>query len=317
MARSSVTRGTSANVSSRTPSAKLSSADFRFVSAWVQGVDVRDAWDRYQAHRGLGDLRRIRTTVRGILDQLAAVAMRHGDAHAAAVLRRDPARIKALERRSSGPLEVPVGHTMPALEQFATELANADFYSEAELVELLEERYGKVASLRPEGSDTASDGAGRRRAQRDTPELLAIKRKGRLVQRQLETLRCLEALAAAVPVAADHTTAWLDPNTCRHLRLAGVLTLGDLLLFIRLNGYRWYRKVTRIGETQAKRLTHWLRTHEQTLGAIASSALAPVSKMGSFVKAPPSAVGVVPIERLRMPVGLSGEGGSNRAAPER
>ena len=165
---------------------KVSSADFRFVSAWVQGIEVQAAWERYQAHRGTGDLRRIRTTVRGILDHLTALANRHGDAYAAAVLRRDPTRIKALEA-SSAPTKAFGATAMPTLSQFAAELENADVYSEAELVELLEERYGKVASIRPDAVRKAG------RTQRDTPELLAIKRKGRLVARQVEALRRLES----------------------------------------------------------------------------------------------------------------------------
>ena len=232
---------------------KLSSSDFRFVSAWVQGIDVQDAWERFQAHRGSSDLRRIRSTVRTILDQLAAIAIRHGDPHAAALLRRDPARIKARLAPAATPA---APSSLPTLEQFAAELPNADFYSEAELVALLEERYGKVASLRPDG----------RAGQRDTPALRATKRKARLVTRQMDALRRLESLAASRPVPEDSTTAWLDSQTSRHLRSAGVLTLAELMLFVRLNGYRWYRKVPRVGEGKAGRLIQWLREHEQTLG---------------------------------------------------
>jgi hypothetical protein len=285
--------------------AKLSSADFRFVSAWVQGVDVQDAWQRFEAHRGLGDVRRIRTTVRSILDQLSAIAIRHGDPQAAALLRRDPARIKALSDAARKPAPAA---SMPTLAQFAAELPHADFYREAELVALLEERYGKAASLRPAGVGGTST-AGRR----DTPELRAAKRKGRLVLRQLEALRRLESLAASRPVPEDRTTAWLDPNTCRHLRAVGVLTLGELLFFVRLKGYRWYRKVPRIGEGGAGRLVRWLRAHEETLGAVAIAALAPVTKLGAWLKEPAPAMGVVPIERLRVPSTLSGEGAHPRS----
>ena len=124
--------------------AKLTPSDFRFVSAWVQGVDVQDAWHRYQTHRGEGDLRRIRSTARTILDELAAVAKRHGDAHASALLRRDPLSIRS--GRAAGVRAIPA---MPTLEEFSATLRDADFYSERELVALLEERYGRVASLRP------------------------------------------------------------------------------------------------------------------------------------------------------------------------
>src|SRR5690242_14349652 len=71
----------------------LGSSDFRFLRAWVQGVDVREAWHRYCPHRGPSDLRRVRTAVRSMLDQLTGVARRHGDVLAAALLKRDPARI--------------------------------------------------------------------------------------------------------------------------------------------------------------------------------------------------------------------------------
>ena len=269
-----------------------------------------DAWQRFQAHRGTGDLRRIRSTVRGILDQLQAIAVRHGDADAAALLRRDAARIdvaRTLPKKSP-----PASASMPTLEQFTAELSNADFYSEAELVELLEERYGRAASLRP-----ASRTEQGRALHRDTPELRAVKRKGRLVARQVEALRRLESLAATQPVADDSTTAWLDAQTCKRLQSVGVLTLGQLQFFIRLHGYRWYSKVVRVGEGKAGRLTQWLREHEDTLGPVAVSALAPVTKMGAWLKEPPPAVAVVPIERLRLPAHLSGQGGSNRGASER
>ena len=299
-------RSHAGTVRGRAPITKLTPADFRFVSAWVQGIAVQDAWQRYQAHRGEGDLRRIRTTVRTILDQLAAVAIRHGDPQAAAILRRDPVSIKPSRAATKGEA---AAAAMPTLAQFAATLADADFYSERELVELLEERYGKVASLRP-------DAAARTRS-RETPELRAIKRKARLVARQLEALRRLETLAASRPVPADPTAAWLDRSMCQRLQTVGVLTLQEAMFYMRLHGYRWYRAVPGVGEGKARRLIQWLGEHEDTLGGIAPTALAPLSKVADWLKQPPPAIGVVPIERLRVPSSLSGERGSNRAATER
>ena len=177
---------------------------------------------------------------------------------------------------------------------------------------MLEERYGKVASLRP-----AAAGQGAARRTRDTPEQRAIRRKGRLVVRQLETLRRLEALSASSPVPADAVGAWLEPVTVQRLRIAGVLTLADLMRFIRLYGYRWYRKVPRIGELGAGRLVSRLGQHEQTLGPVAATALVPLSQIGPWLKEPAAAIALVPIDRLRLPAALSGQGGSNRAPPER
>jgi len=300
-----------------TSSTKLTSGDFRFVSAWVQGIDVQDAWDRYMSHRGSGDLRRIRTTARGILDVLASLSKRHGDPEVAVLLRRDGARIKVPVSASLRPLVKSSTATspnapgsMPSLEEFAAELDDPSFYSEAELVQLLEERYGKVASLRPAG-------AGREPQRRDTPELRAQRRRGRLVQRQLDSLRKLELLAATSPAPEDALEAWLDIETAKRIRSVGVFKLSELMFFIRLHGYRWYRKVPRIGEHGAGRLVRWLRQHEETLGQLSAVALLPQSKLDAWTLSPRPSVGVVPIERLRLPTTLSGADGTNRAAPER
>lgn len=295
------------------PAFKLATGDFRFVAAWVQGIDVLSAWERYMSHRGSGDLRRIRSTVRAILDHLAALATRHGEPDAAALLRRDPADIKVPKAAVLSASQTPTAsHAWPTLAEFSATLDDPDFYSEAELVALLEERYGRVASLRPTGH-----GQSAARRTRDTAELRAIRRKGRLVVRQLETLRRLEALSASRPVPADAVGAWLPPATVQRLRTAGVLTLADVMLFIRLHGYRWYRKVPRLGELGAGRLVSWLGQHETTLGAVAAAARVPLSQLGPWLKEPPAQVAVVPIERLRLPVALSGQGGSNRAQTER
>ena len=295
---------------------KLTSADFRFLSAWVQGVDVHDAWDRYMRHRGTDDLRRMRSTVRTMLDLLASVSKRYGDAETAALLRRDSTRIK-LPALSAGKLTVPVGQTvdlfaprrMPTLEQFAAELEDASFYSEAELVELLEQRYGKVGSLRPDAT--------RPTRQRDTPELRAEKRRGRLVQRQLDALRRLEFPAATTPAPSDALSGWLDTETVTRLGAVGVLRISELMFYIRLHGYRLYRKVQRIGEGGAVRLVAWLRQHEEALGPVSVTALAPLRQLDVAAITPRVASGVVSIERLRLPSTLSGADGSNRADSER
>ena len=111
------------------------------------------------------------------------------------------------------------------------------------------------------------------RRTRDTPEQRAIRRKGRLVMRQVEVLRRPVALSASSPVLDDAIGAWLPTVSVRRLRVAGVCTLADLLLLIRVHGYRWYRKVPRIGELVARRLVTWLGHHEQTLGPVAATAL--------------------------------------------
>lgn len=299
-----------------TTTPKLSNVDFRFISAWVQGVDVRKAWDMYQLHRGAGDLRRIRGTTRLLMDLLAGIGKRHGLPEAA-VLRRDATRIASMnsdatamtsstEVMNSLPSTVS-SRPAPTLDQFREELEDPDYYSEAELIELWQERYGSAAAA---SSDT---GVGQAARPQNTSEDRAFQRRARLVKRQLEALRKLESLAAASPMPEDLVEAWLfSSETAKRLRTVGILRLSELMFFIRMHGYRWYRKVPRIGEEGAKRLVAWLQQHEATLGPVSQTALVPLKQLNVKTVAPAPAMGVVPLERLQVPVSLSGADGANR-----
>lgn len=303
-----------------TTTPKLSNVDFRFISAWVQGVDVRKAWDMYQLHRGAGDLRRIRGTTRLLMDLLAGIGKRHGLPEAA-VLRRDATRIASMnsdatsmtsstEVMNSSPSTVS-SRPAPTLDQFREELEDPDYYSEAELIELWQERYGSAAAA---ASDT---GVGQAARPQLTSEGRAFQRRARLVKRQLEALRKLESLAAASPMPEDLVEAWLfSSETAKRLRTVGILRLSELMFFIRMHGYRWYRKVPRIGEEGAKRLVAWLQQHEATLGPVSQTALAPLKQLDVKAVAPAPSTGVVPFERLVVPTSLSGAAGRNRALAE-
>lgn len=301
---------------------KLSNVDFRFISAWVQGIDVRGAWEMYQLHRGPGDMRRIRNTTRLLMDLLAGIGKRHGLPEAA-VLRRDATRIASMNSgatsltsstvaMNSSSAAVKSAHA-PTLDQFREELEDPDYYSEAELIELWQERYGS-AKAGPSSNDTGSGLASR---PQPTSEERAFQRRARLVKRQLEALRKLEALAAAAPMPEDLVEAWLfNSETAKRLRTVGILRLGELMFFIRQHGYRWYRKVPRIGEEGAKRLVTWLQQHEATLGPVSQTALAPLTKLDVTAVQPAPTTGVVPFERLVVPSTLSGATGRNRAVVE-
>ncbi|MCV2366419.1 tyrosine-type recombinase/integrase [Paucibacter sp. DJ1R-11] len=200
---------------------------------------------------------------------------------------------------------------LPTLDEFAETLDDPDFYSQAELTDLWEERYGKVAVSTSESSASPVPRL------RDTPANRALKRKSRLIDRQLAALKRLEKLAASTPEPDDPVDAWLDVETAKRLRSVGLLCLRELLYFVRLHGYRWYRKVPRIGEEGAVRLVLWLQQHETALGVVPAAALAPRSQLPAQVMTPHRAMGVVPFERLQVPLALSGAAGSNRAAVDR
>lgn len=302
----------------RAAALKLASGDFRFLSAWIQGIDVHQAWDRYMPARGASDLRRIRATTRTLLDVLASVAKRHGDASVAALLRRDPARIKSdlLTATALAPSAAPsvaAAPPLPTLDEFAQTLEDPDFYSQAELTELWEERYGKLA-VAAESIDTKATTTARRR---DTPVNRALKRKARLIERQLAALKRLETLAASAPEPDDAVEAWLDVQTAKRLRSVGIQRLRELTYFVKAHGYRWYRKVPRIGQAGAGRLVRWLQQHEASLGLVPVASLVPRTQLPAQVFLPKAAIGVVPLERLQVPLALSGAAGRNRAPTDR
>lgn len=297
-------------------SAKLSSGDFRFLQAFVQGIDVRDAWARYMLHRGAGDLRRIRSTVRMQLDVLAAAAKRHGDIGTAVLFKRDPLRIKASMISSPDAMKSSLtGMTSsvsamkssppPTLDEFAQTLEDPDFYNEAELADLWEQKYGKVAV----GPPDAKSGTQRFR---DTPENRAAKRRARLVLRQVDAIRRLESLVAASPNPQDPVAAWLDTESIKRLGSVGIHRMQELIDYINRNGFKWHKRVPRIGKDGAARLLQWLGHHEATLGRLEAFALVPVGTLDVATLTPRPQTGVVPFERFLVPSALSGFDGENR-----
>ena len=311
-------------------SPQLCGADFRFLQAFVQGIDVRDAWERYMPHRGSTDLRRIRSTVRMLLDVLAATAKRHGDSATATLLKRDAQRIRselapaaglglsgsapagsrsepARTASALGPaaLQAAAAFKPPTLDEFAQTLEDPDFYSQAELADLWEQQYGKVST----GTPDAKTGTQRLR---DTPENRAAKRRARLVLRQVDALRRLESLVAATPQPQDPLAAWLDAQSVKRLGSVGVKTLQDFTGFVNRHGFTFHRKVPRIGKEGASRLVQWLRHHEATLGRLDAFALAPLRTLDAADLTPKASTGVVPFERFLIPSALSGFNGLNR-----
>lgn len=289
------------------PTIQLSRNHFAFLRALLEGLDPRDAWTRYLDVLGPADLRRVRSQSREMLDQLRAVARRRGDATTAALLARDPVRVKQLvetapQASAPAPTAEPVA---PTLEEFANEF-DADFYSQQELQEMWEERFGRSPAAAPEGGSAAP-----------SPALLALRRRARLIERQLLALRTLETLAAVDPQPHDPTEGWLAPETCTRLKAAGILTLADLVNTIGLYGHRWHRRVPKLGAVGASRLVAWVQLHRAQLGALPAHALAPASRLDLSAAAPPPTMGIVPLERLQLPQSLAGADGSNRAPVER
>ena len=271
---------------------RLHAGHFAFMRAVVQGVDVTAAWDRYLRVEGeSSDARAVRSTIAWIRDEFAAAAQRHARYGVARLVRLDSARL------ASG-----AQGRVPALEDFALERGLEDF-SQAEQLEVFEAEYRQV--------------------------LRRTRRRERLIERQLEALGWLESLAeqprrahraiAQPPRASDSVDVWINPLLARHLKRAGLATLGQLVERINGIGQRWYAPIRGLGPVKAGRILSWLRNHEASIAASGAAALgghvarprSQVSRAELSSVLPPAA-DVRPLEKLLIPAALDGSRGPLR-----
>ena len=251
-----------------------------FVRCWAEGLDLVASWDRYLYVDGAGDARRARGELQRLLDQLRGVALAHGRKDVAVLLRRDP---EAIPER---------GAAKPSLDEFRAQQP-ADFYTEAELVELYQSEHGALPS-RSQG-----------------------RRKQRLRERLLAAVQWLEGVSVRTPAPGDLVSAWLDEKLAGRLAVVGIRKLEELHYWIRCKGFHWHRGIPRLGPEGAARVVRWLQEHVATLGALPSPALFPLRHVDTRALTPPPRMGIVPLERFLLPAERDGSRGLNRASAER
>jgi site-specific recombinase XerD len=256
---------------------KLGIAHFAFMRALVQGIALREAWDRYLQVEGLAtDLRLVKGTIDWIRDAFAAAARRES--------RHGTARLILMDvRRLADPEPV-----LPSLEDFAAERGLDDF-SEADQIEAFEAEFGK-ASVR-QG------------------------RRAKLIARQLDALRWLEQLVAQPPRAGDAVAAWLNPNVSGRLEAVGIFTLDQLLERINGVGRNWTASIRGLGPAKAARVQRWLTEHQASLGMTIGTHVA-LARGRVFrhelQKVVEPATDVRPLEKLLVPAELDGRSGLYR-----
>ena len=206
---------------------KLHIGHFAFMRAVVQGLDLRGSWERFLKVEGeVSDQRLVRTTIRWIREEFAAAAKREDRFGTARLVKFD------LSKLPDSSLNLPI------LDAFAEEHGLEDF-SEADQIALYEKEYGRAAQRQA--------------------------RRSRLIERQLDALRWLEALVAQPPRAGDAVAAWLNPVLTSHLEAADLFTIAQLVERINGIGHRWHAGIQSMGKAKAHRIVDWLRQHENTL----------------------------------------------------
>ena len=160
---------------------KLHVGHFAFMRSVVQGLDPRESWERYFRVEGEAtDQRTVRATIAWIRDEFAAAAKRQDRHGTARLVRIDVSKI------------ADPSLALPSLEAFAEARGLEDF-AQADQVAAYEAEYGRATQR--------------------------LRRRARLVARQLEALRWLEGLVAQAPLAGDSVAAWLNPALAGHLEI--------------------------------------------------------------------------------------------------
>ncbi|MBI5255733.1 MAG: tyrosine-type recombinase/integrase [Burkholderiales bacterium] len=207
---------------------KLNAAHFAFMRGLVQGLPLREMWERYlQGEGSSSDLRVVRSTIAWIRDAFAAAARREA--------RFGTARLVLIDAEQL-PEDL---QAMPSLEEFAESRGLEDF-SQAEQIEAFETEFGKASQHRS--------------------------RRSRIVQKQLEALRWLEGLVSQPPGPGDSVCAWLNPTIARRLEGAGIFTLAQLVERVNGLGQGWARSIAGVGKAKGDRVVAWLLANEDAIG---------------------------------------------------
>lgn len=265
------------------PLRRLHGGHFAFMRAVVQGLDTRASWDRYLRVEGAHhDTRQVKRTIEWIRDAFAAAAKRHHRHGTARLVLMDLAVLRQQ------------GNMLPSLDDYVRAHDLHDF-SEEEQLGFYRRHYG--AAARQKG------------------------RHARLVGRQLDALNWLQEVAAQPPRGDDPISSWLHPLLAGHLARAGLTRLHQLVHRIEQQGARWWVGIDAIGTNKARRITDWLRAHQDALaspapddtGSLAGGAV-------SFRKPRPSTIRITdavipPLRDFPIPAHLDGRDGTLRAPP--
>lgn len=271
---------------------------FAFLRAWVQGLDLKAAWDRYLAFaESSSDLRHVERRRGELMAQVLQ------DGHQINLTLPATARITDALRLLAQDGPMPSVGALPSLDDFAQAQGfDPDQFSEAELQAEYQAFYGL------DGPGAADDGpAGH------APTIASADSADPGVRARLRALNHLETLLACQPQADDRIDLWFAPATLPRLKAVGAGTLGALLDHIDVHGHGWFKRVRGLGATRAAAVVAWLAPLAVAWGRpLRDSALQPPQRMHALrtatlrglVMAPRFAV--VPLAQLAVPAALAG-----------
>jgi hypothetical protein len=161
----------------------------------------------------------------------------------------------------------------PSLEEWRSQYCGAagideDFNTEAEWLELYGEEFGAEAARGQFGAGKAGHfdalpspalpATTHARLVEESPIAATSRLSGAQRKAVVEALATLERVISREASLEDEAGFWLGSGIPRDLAKVGVKSLGDLVNFINIYGFRWHRRVPRMGVVRARRLLDWL-----------------------------------------------------------
>lgn len=309
--------------------------DFAFVRAVLQGLDLRDSFNRYVSFsEPLSDLRfaqsRFRRLLTDILDAGATIyktlpkdAQRAQDLRCLRKALRETqvSAVPATASTSEAPSPAP---KIPSLEEWVVlEEVDIDFYSEAELIAEYQGAFGLDRPL-DDGDSPGNARADAAKTPQNATQTTAIGvATSDGVKRRISALNRLEPRLAALPSPADKIGLWFAHSVTSKLSATGLVSLADLVNHLNVRGYRWHTHTKGIGQKKSQQIIAWLNQQSGPFEHILSGSVATPQQRLSIERRNqlgpglslvlPPVFGIVPLERLALPPSLDGQRGVFRS----
>jgi site-specific recombinase XerD len=305
------------------PAATIGAHHFQLLRGLVDGLPPGELWQRYMAFTGLAwDPRLLPGRLQRIVQAVRAAAITP-EAQTLCMVALHPTRLGVgRAREASESAASPPCPTRPSLTDWINEQIEAaaargdeleaDFYSQREWLELYEAEHGlNVQESSAPVCATAIRDARAPLHSQPTPRPTAAA--------QVAALRELERNVALRLAPDQAIAAWFTPRVAAALKGVGVLTLGEMLSYVSVHGYRWYRRVPGLGPALAARIIAWLVPTAQDLGRpLPEHATTPRAQLAIRQQVAlertvqDGQYGIVPLQRLAVPPELAGRRGGFR-----
>jgi site-specific recombinase XerD len=218
---------------------------FAFVRSSLLGLDLAESFARYLAWaETTTDLRYVQNRREALLKRIIEAGRQHDATlaphsritHLLDLLRSDAAPPKAV--------------ALPSLDEWIeSEGMDPEGWSEAELLAEYKAHFGLDNVDAIEAAADFKDPVGER----------------------VRALNYLETVLSVMPAATDRLESWFARPVVKCLRNMGIITLGDLVRFINVYGYRWYSTIRGLGAQRAAHVVQWLILEQDHLNLLVSA----------------------------------------------